>query len=112
MTPAHAVRVKSSRSAMGNKIETKFRCVLHGSFRKHFSEIQRIHRLFTKAGIEVLAPSISEITGMKDGFAMLDTDQETDPRMIELLYLHHLKKLGENGFSYFVNPEGYIGKSA
>ena len=91
---------------------SKFRCVIHGSFRKHFDEIQRIHRLFTHAGIEVLVQSVSEITIVKDGFALLDTDQETDPRMIELLYLHHLKKLGENGFSYFVNPEGYIGKSA
>ncbi|MGZ6005249.1 MAG: NUDIX domain-containing protein, partial [Candidatus Saccharimonadales bacterium] len=27
-------------------------------------------------------------------------------------YLHNLKKLGENGFSYFVNPGGYIGQSA
>lgn len=90
----------------------KFRCVLHGSFRKHFSEIQRVHRLFTNAGIEVLAPSISEVAGIKNGFAVLSTDQETDPRMIELLYLHNLKQLGENGFSYFVNPEGYLGKSA
>jgi ADP-ribose pyrophosphatase YjhB (NUDIX family) len=32
--------------------------------------------------------------------------------MIELLYLHNLKRLGRDGFSYFVNPEGYIGKSA
>ncbi len=32
--------------------------------------------------------------------------------MVELLYLHHLKRLGPDGFSYFVNPEGYIGKSA
>ncbi len=31
--------------------------------------------------------------------------------MIEILYLHHLRQLGKNGFSYFVNPEGYIGKS-
>lgn len=90
----------------------KFRCVLHGSFRKHFSEIQRIHKIFTNAGIEVLAPSVSEVTNTKDGFAFLSTDKETDPRMIELMYLHNLRRLGENGFSYFVNPEGYLGKSA
>ncbi|HTM68136.1 MAG TPA: NUDIX domain-containing protein [Candidatus Binatia bacterium] len=89
-----------------------FRCVLHGSFRKHFAEIQRVHRLFTEAGIEVLAPTVSEIAGFKDGFALLSTDEEADPRMVELLYLHHLKRLGENGFSYFVDPEGYVGKSA
>lgn len=95
-----------------NIIQAKFRCVLHGSFRKHFSEIQRVHKLFTGTGIEVLAPSVSEVTETKDGFAMLSTDKETDPRMIELLYLHNLKRLGENGFSYFVNPDGYLGKSA
>lgn len=93
-------------------IGPKFRCVLHGSFRKHFSEIQRIHKLFTSVGIEVLAPSVAEVTNIKDGFAILSTDKETDPRMIELIYLHNLKRLGENGFSYFVNPEGYLGKSA
>src|SRR3989338_5287849 len=32
--------------------------------------------------------------------------------MIELLYLHNLKHLGSDGFSYFVNPSGYIGASA
>lgn len=85
--------------------------MLHGSFRKHFGEIKRIHKLFTENSIEVLAPAMSEIKAWEDGFAILESDQEKDRRMIELLYLHNLKRLGENGFSYFVNPEGYIGKS-
>lgn len=89
-----------------------FRCVLHGSFRKHFEDIRKIHRLFTENGIEVLAPAMSEIKAIEGGFAVLESDHEKDQRMIELLYLHNLKRLGENGFSYFVNPEGYIGKSA
>ncbi len=97
---------------MENNIKQKFRCVLHGSFQKHFSEIQKIYKIFTDAGIEVLAPSVSDVKEINDGFAILSTDKESDPRMIELLYLHNLKRLGENGFSYFVNPEGYIGKSA
>lgn len=98
---------------MDNNIyKKKFQCVLHGSFQKHFYEIQRIHKLFTNAGIEVLAPSVSDISEIKNGFAIISTDRETDSRMIELLYLHNLKRLGENGFSYFVNPEGYLGKSA
>jgi ADP-ribose pyrophosphatase YjhB (NUDIX family) len=91
---------------------SQFQCVLHGSFQKHFPEIQRIHRLFTVAGIKVLAPAVSEITAFQDGFAILESDTAQDQRMIELLYLHNLRQLGENGFSYFVNPEGYIGKSA
>ncbi len=89
-----------------------FQCVLHGSFRKHFEEIKRIHRLFSQNGIEVLAPALSDIKNISGGFAVLESDQIQDKRMTELLYLRNLKRLGENGFSYFVNPEGYIGKSA
>jgi len=90
----------------------KFRCVIHGSFRKHFEEIRNAYNIFTSAGIEVLAPTLSEIKEINNGFVILQSDKENDPRIIELLYLHNLKRLGENGFSYFVNPEGYIGRSA
>jgi len=68
--------------------------------------------MFSEAGIEVLAPKLSEIVSLDNGFAVLASDKEKDPRMIELLYLQNLTKLGENGFSYFVNPDGYIGCSA
>lgn len=89
-----------------------FRCILHGSFTKHFDTIQEIYRVFTAAGIEVLAPKYGEITAFQDGFALFEDEKGQDPRAIELLYLHNLKRLGENGFSYFINPGGYIGKSA
>jgi len=92
--------------------ELKFRCVIHGSFRKHLDEIKRIHKLFSENGIEVLAPAMSEIKSLENGFAVLESDKEKDQRMIELLYLHNLKRLGGEGFSYFVNPGGYIGKSS
>jgi len=88
-----------------------FRCVIPRSFRKHFNEIRHAYRLFSAAGIEVLAPSDSDVIGITDGFVHLEDDVSPDPRVTELLYLQNLKKLGENGFSYFVNPEGYIGKS-
>ena len=97
---------------MTEQNKPKFRCVLHGSFSKHFGEIQRIHKFFSENGIEVLAPTMAEIKSFENGFAILESDKEKDPRMIELLYLHNLKRLGEVGFSYFVNPNGYIGKSA
>lgn len=90
----------------------KFRCVIHGSFNKYFSEIQRVHRLFTAAGIEVLAPGLSNISSIHEGFVRLGGEEGIDQRLIELRYLSNLRRLGENGFSYFVNPEGYIGKSA
>lgn len=91
---------------------TQFQCIIHGSFSKHFTEIQKASAVFTRAGIEVLAPKQGELTSAKDGFALFEDEKGQDPRLIELLYLHNLKKLGVNGFSYFVNPEGYIGKSA
>lgn len=89
----------------------KPRCILHGSFGKHFDEIQRVHKIFTEAGVEVLAPKAGELAASKDGFGLFADEVEQDPRLVELLYLQHLKELGQNGFSYFVNPEGYMGKS-
>lgn len=92
--------------------KTNFRCVIHGSFRKHFDLIQKAYQLFTEAGIEVLAPKQSEIVSIDNGFTQFEGEENMDQRLIELMYLHNLKRLGENGFSYFMNPEGYIGKSA
>ena len=88
------------------------RCVLHGSFSRHIAEIQRVQRLFTSVGVEVLAPKIGELTSEDNGFALFADEAGKDPRLIELEYLHNLKRLGSDGFSYFVNPGGYIGKSA
>lgn len=92
-------------------MDARFRCVLHGSFGKHFTEIQRVARIFQAAGIEVIAPKLGELHAAADGFALFDDEVGLDPRLVELKYLHNLKKLGKNGFSYFVNPGGYIGKS-
>ena len=97
---------------MNRPATPKFRCVAHGSFRRHFAEIQHSCALFREAGIEVIAPGLSGVSKIVDGFALLESDgRNIDPRFIELLYLRNLKRLGENGFSYFVDPEGYIGKS-
>lgn len=90
---------------------SSFRCVIHGSFSKHFDEIQKAHAIFSAAGIEVLAPKSGNLTGSNNGFALFEEEQDLDPRTIELLYLHNLKQLGPNGFSFFVSPGGYIGKS-
>lgn len=90
----------------------RFRCVIHGSFSKHFEEIKRARNVFETAGIEILAPKAGELQTSNDGFALFEDEKDSDPRLVELLYLHNLKQLGPNGFSFFVNPEGYIGKSA
>jgi ADP-ribose pyrophosphatase YjhB (NUDIX family) len=88
------------------------RCVVHGSFRRHLPEIRRTIALFEAAGIEILAPHLTDTTQEKNGFVTCEGEEDQDPRSIELLYLSHLKRLGRDGFSYFVNPEGYLGRSA
>lgn len=93
-------------------MKNQFSCIVHGSFSKHFSEIKEVCNVFTAAGIKVLAPKTSELVSFSEDFALFDDELDSDPRYIELLYLNNLKRLGENGFSYFVNPGGYIGRSA
>lgn len=89
----------------------KFRCIIHGSFSKHFKEIQHAAAVFRAAGIEVLAPKAADLVDQKDGFGLFADEVGMDPRYVELVYLRNLKQLGSNGFSYFVNPAGYIGVS-
>jgi len=88
------------------------RCVIHGSFQRHLDEIRRAHQLLTAAGVEVIAPSLTEVAGITDGFVLFEGQESEDPRLIELRYLQHLRNLGVDGFSLFVIPEGYVGKSA
>ena len=96
---------------MSRRINQKFKCVVHGSFGQHFGQIAETIKLFKNFGIKVIAPSSTEITAIKDGFLLLENEEDLDPIMVELGYLHKLQQLGDNGFSYFVNPGGYIGKS-
>lgn len=90
----------------------KMKCIIHGSFRKHFGLIRVVHDIFTEVGIKVVAPEISDIIGETDGFTHLASDQSLDPRVTELLYLKKLSELGSEGFSYYVNPNGTLGTSA
>lgn len=55
---------------------------------------------------------MTDLASTEDGFALFADEVGKDPRLIELEYLHNLKRLGLYGFSYFVNPDGYIGTSA
>lgn len=90
---------------------TKFRCVLHGSLRKHLKEMAEAMEVFRRAGIDVLAPRLDTLVKEEDGFLFFRGEEAMDPRLVELLYLQNLRRLGEHGFSYFVNPEGYVGRS-
>lgn len=90
----------------------KFRCVVHGSFGRHMPQIRSAIKTFARENINVLAPRSSEITAINGSFLLLEDEETLDPRYVELRYLQNLQLLGQYGFSYFVNPSGYIGKSS
>lgn len=90
----------------------KYKAVLHGSFGRHFEDIRSAANTFKTAGIKIVAPDPLEITAINGSFLLLEQEEGLDPRFVELRYLHNLHKLAPNGFSYFVNPGGYIGRSA
>lgn len=87
------------------------RIVVHGSFRRHFDHVLEAIETFEDAGFTVLAPETREVIAMTEGFALLDGERGMDPRHIEARYLQHLKRLGGFGFSYFVDPRGYVGRT-
>jgi ADP-ribose pyrophosphatase YjhB (NUDIX family) len=88
------------------------RCVLHGSFRRHLPQIVAARDLLVSAGVDVVAPSAFSAAGQEDGFVFFEGEEDQDPRLIELRYLQGLRRLGREGFSLFVLPEGYIGRTA
>lgn len=96
---------------MTKVVSNKFRCVVHGSFGQHFEQIIETIKLFKEFNIRVVAPTSTEITAIKGSFLLLENEEDLDPILVELSYLHKLQQLGSNGFSYFVNPSGYIGRS-
>jgi len=87
------------------------KCLLHGSLRKDFDLIKNVHNFFTNNGIEVVAPKMSEIVGIEEGFVKMNSDPSLDKRITEIIYLQNISKLGSNGFSYYVNPRGRVGLS-
>lgn len=105
-------KTKNFLGKVAKQSKAKYKCVVHGSFGRHFSEIRSAMRTFKQAGIKVIAPESDEITAIKGSFLLLGDEERLDPRFVELRYLHQLHKLGPNGFSYFVNPGGYLGRSA
>lgn len=87
--------------------------VVHGSFRKHLDIIQSTIVTLNETGHAVaIAPHDCTATDEREGFVLLSGEQDKDPRQIEAEYLQKvlsLKKLG--GFSLWVAPNGYVGKS-
>ncbi|MFA5186056.1 MAG: NUDIX domain-containing protein [Patescibacteria group bacterium] len=89
-----------------------YRCLIHGSLRKHLAEILEAKRCFEANGIQVLSPPSEIAVGEDAGFVFFPGEQGLDPRLVEIRFLEKLKSLDRDGFSYFVCPDGYLGPSA
>lgn len=85
-------------------------CVLIGSYRKHFTQMQRVLKLFNDEGIHVLSPKQGEVVNPSSDFILLDYDPEilSDGEIQAIV----LKKMDKTNFTYLVNPNGYLGMSA
>ncbi len=88
--------------------------VVHGSFRKYMDVIAAAIGILDSTGLAVaLAPQNCDVAGQQSGFALLGGEAGKDPLDLEEAYKKKVKSLRAlGGFSLFVNPEGYIGKSA
>ncbi len=87
--------------------------VVHGSFRNHLGVIQSTITTINATGLAAaIAPHDCTAVNETDGFILLQGEQDKDPRLVEAEYLQKvlsLRALG--GFSLWVTPGGYIGKS-
>lgn len=97
----------------GSNIAAPVPYVVHGSFRKHLDAIQSTITVLNETGhATAIAPHNCTAASEQNGFVLLQGEQDSDPRQIEAEYLQKvlsLKKLG--GFSLWVAPNGYVGKS-
>ena len=84
------------------------KCVISGSFRKHYDDIAKLAQTFGEQEIEVLSPKISRVINVAAGFAFLESDASDNPKTVER---GHLDAIRRADFLYIYNPGGAIGPS-
>jgi NTP pyrophosphatase (non-canonical NTP hydrolase) len=82
--------------------------VISGSFSRHYDEIKKLIAEFEAIGIEVLSPKASKIINPGEKFAILETDDTDDFRVLEQ---RHLDAISKADAFYLCNPDGYLGDS-
>jgi len=87
----------------------KLNIVISGSFRRYFDGIGETVKAFEALGIEVLSPKASKVINPGEEFAVLETDDTSDPRTLEQ---RHLDAITAADALYLYNPDGYIGDSS
>src|SRR3989344_5711175 len=87
----------------------KLSVVISGSFRRYFDGISETVGTFESLGIDILSPKASKVINPGEEFAVLETDDTSDPRTLEQ---RHLDAITAADALYLYNPEGYIGDSS
>ena len=87
----------------------KLSVVISGSFRRYFDGISETVKAFEALGIDVLSPKASKVINPGEKFAVLETDDTSDPRTLEQ---RHLDAITAADALYLYDPDGYIGDSS
>lgn len=87
----------------------KLSVVISGSFLRSFQGISETVRTFESLGVEVLSPKASRVINPGEEFAVLETDDTSDPQKLEQ---RHLDAITAADALYLYDPEGYIGDSS
>jgi NTP pyrophosphatase (non-canonical NTP hydrolase) len=87
----------------------KLSIVISGSFRRYFDGISETVKAFEALGIEVLSPKASQVINLGEEFAVLETDDTSDPQTLEQ---RHLDAITAADALYLYDPDGYIGDSS
>jgi len=87
----------------------KLSVVVSGSFRRSFDGISETVRMFESLGVNVLSPKASKVVNPGEEFALLETDDTSDPQTLEQ---RHLDAITAADALYLYDPEGYIGDSS
>ena len=87
----------------------KLNVVISGSFRRYFDGISETVKAFEALGIDVLSPKASKVINPGEEFAVLETDDTSDPQTLEQ---RHLDAITTADALYLYDPDGYIGDSS
>lgn len=87
----------------------KLSVVISGSFRRFFEGISETVRVFESLDVEVLSPKASKVINPGEEFAVLETDDTSDPQTLEQ---RHLDAITAADALYLYDPDGYIGDSS
>ena len=87
----------------------KLSVVISGSFRRYFDGISETVKTFEALGIEVLSPKASKVINPGEEFAVLESDDTSDPQTLEQ---RHLDAITTADALYLYDPDGYIGDSS